>query len=408
MRRWSWSWLESPRWVPFVAVAGLVARAVLIGASGEVTRFYDEADYDRLGVALLAGRGFEGAHGPTAFRAPGEPLFLASVYGLFGHHPIAAALVQAALLTTLPFAVAALARRVTPRRWVPPVAATLAALHPGLAYASATLYPVTLAAVLLTLGLWLATSAIDDGRRAHAAWGGLVLGAAAAFAPYFAPLSLFAAGLAFVRRRLVVGALLAGLGAAPTVAWMVRNEVTLGAFTLGTHGGYNLALGANDRAEPRSGNWIEPDVPATGLPDDEVLRDAAYRDVAKAWIRQHPARWAELAVSRALCVLDSAGKPKTAGLHDSLAARLAGYALLPWIALGVVGLGVLRRTTAGRLAAAALALVVVSSALTLVKPRFRFPVDGALAPFALVVLASLARARVPAAAPPEAASVPSA
>jgi hypothetical protein len=384
--------------VPFAAVTGLVARAVLIGLGGEATRFYDEADYDRLGVALLDGRGFEGAHGPTAFRPPGQPLFLASVYGLFGHHPIAAAFVQAALLTVLPFAVAALARRVTSVRWVPLAAATLAAFHPGLAYASATLYPVTLAAVALTLGLWFTTVALDEGRRAHAAGGGLALGLAAAFAPYFAPLPILAAGLALGRRRIAVAALLAGLGALPTAAWMTRNHTTMGAFTLGTNGGYNLALGANDRAEPRSGNWIEPDLPAAGLPDDEVQRDAAYRAVAVAWIGEHPASWAELVVSRAALVLDSVGRPKTAGLHDNLAARLVGYAMLPWIGLGVAGLVALRRTTAGKLAALALALVVASSALTLVKPRFRFPVDGALAPFALVVVAAALRRRAPATA----------
>lgn len=377
-----------------MAVTGFLARAVLIGVEGEKTRFYDEADYDRLAVALLDGRGFEGAHGPTAFRPPGEPLFLASVYGLFGHHPIAAALVQAALLMVMPFAVAALARRVTTIRWAPPLAATLASFHPGLGYASATLYPVTLAAVALTLGLWLATVALDEGRRAHAAWGGLALGVAATFAPYFGPLPLLAAGLALLRRRAAVAALLAGLGALPTGAWMYRNHETLGAFTLGTHGGYNLALGANDRAEPRSGNWIEPDVPAAGLPDDEVLRDAAYRATAWAWISEHPAAWAGLAASRAALVFDSAGKPKTPGLHDSLAARLVGWAMLPWVALGVAGLVASRRSSAAKLTAGALALVIASSALTLVKPRFRFPVDGALAPFGLVVAAALVRRRV--------------
>ncbi|HMO43411.1 MAG TPA: hypothetical protein PKB04_08830, partial [Phenylobacterium sp.] len=63
------------------------------------------------------------------------------------------------------------------------------------------------------------------------------------------------------------------VGLAPSAVWVARNAVVLGQPTLGTHGGYNLALGADDRATPRPGNAFEPLPPRDTLPDAEVPRD---------------------------------------------------------------------------------------------------------------------------------------
>ena len=68
----------------------MVARLVLAARAGGALRFYDERDYHAIALHLLAGAGFSGEHGPTAFRAPGQPLVLASVYAGVGAHPLAA------------------------------------------------------------------------------------------------------------------------------------------------------------------------------------------------------------------------------------------------------------------------------------------------------------------------------
>jgi hypothetical protein len=274
------------------------------------------------------------------------------------------------------------------------------AIHPALAYASASLYPVTLTAVALTLGVWLVVSALERGTRVAGVVGALLLGVAGACATYLAPLPLAAAAAAIARRRFGLALSMALIGLAPAGAWAARNAMVLGSAQLSTNGGFNLALGANDRATPLSGNWIEPDLSRAEVPDDEVERDRAYRASAVRWIRENPARYAGLAAGRALAALDSVGKPRTAGAHGSLASELVGWALAPFVALSLVGLWLKRRSPVAWLSGAALALVMLSSAATIAKPRFRFPCDPLLFVFSVAAAAELgARRRARSSAP---------
>jgi hypothetical protein len=385
--------IESKGWVPAWSCAGLVARLVLVVAAGGAPRFYDERDYDQIAEALRAGQGFASLAGPTAFRAPGQPLFLALVYSLSGHRPLVAELVQALLLVPLPFVAARLARLISRHRLVPPLAAALVAVHPALAYASASLYPVTLTALTLMLGVWLVASALEAGGRARAVLGALLLGVAGAFATYLAPLALAAAAAALARKRFGLALTMALVGLAPAGLWAARNAAVMGSAQLSTNGGFNLALGANDRATPLSGNWIEPDLSRAEVPDDEVARDRAYRADAARWIHAHPARYAALAAGRALAALDSVGKPRTAGAHESRGAALIGWALAPCIALALLGLWRARRSPVAWLSAAALALVMLSSAATIAKPRFRFPCDPLLFVFTAAALVEIGERR---------------
>jgi len=86
---------------------------------------------------------------------------------------------------------------------------------------------------------------------------------------------------------------------------------------------------------------------------------------------------------RAIAVFDSAGKPKTEGLHSGRLAQIAAWSLLPVMIFGVIGLVVYRRHALTWLTLAALGLVILSSAATIAKPRFRFPCDPLLCVFAI-------------------------
>ncbi len=388
---------------------------MLISRGHGALGFYDEHDYDALARALAGGHGFSLHGAPTAFRAPAGPAAIALAYAAFGARPWIFEVLQAFALATVPFAVARLARlarrarRARPERlarlesrrdWVSNLAGALAAAHPGLSYAASTLYPTVLTTVALAWGLALAGESISEGaegaegaakQHARAAAAGLALAVAGLATTYFAPLAAIVALLALVRsgrRRLGEAALIAAIGLLPPAAWAARNHAALGVTTLATNGGFNLALGANDQATPRSGNWVE--LTLSPRPDGEVARDAAYRALAIDWIRAHPARFVALSAARALAVVDSVGKPRTAGAHDSGAARALGWAMLPLTLLGLAGLVLRRRTLGAQLAMVPLALVMASSAATLVKPRFRFPCDPLLAIFALEAAASAA------------------
>jgi hypothetical protein len=372
-------------WLPACAVLGTLLRLALVAKLGGAMTFYDEGDYDRIGQSLAHGQGFSNNGTATGFRPPGEPFYLAAVYLLFGHRIVVAELLQALLLAVVPFAVARFGRRHGLGPAWANVAGGVAALHPGLAYASATLYPAALTAAAIALGLMWAAEAIAAERGgAQAALAGLSLGIAGAATTTFVPLGALAAFVVWSGRRgsksgrWRTAAILAAVTLAPTLGWVGRNAVVLGAPVLATNGSYNLALGANDEATPRSGNWIELTTPP-GVPDSEIARDHAFRDRALDWIRLHPGRYALLAGGRFLATFDSVGRPKTRGTHDSLAARAVGYSLGPWMLLSIVGLVLDRRRPTTWLVAASIACVALAGALTITKPRFRFPCDPMLA-----------------------------
>jgi len=374
--------VTSRLWLLAWVALGLLLRIALVVHGKGNLAFSDERDYDALATALLESNGFWLRGQASAYRPPGQVVFLAAVYAVAGHRPLVAELVQAVLLAIIPFAVLALARRATPRPWVPEIAAALAAVHPGLAYSSATLYPVTITAVAVAVGAWLASQVASRAAVPRAALAGIALGCAGAATPYFVPLPPLAALVVYRRGGAAVAVVLGVVGLLPAGAWMMRNAHALGAPTLGTNGGYNLALGANDRSTFRSGNWIEPDPIDDAAARNELTRDAAWGRSGRRWIVEHPARWAVLALGRAVAVLDSVGKPRTVGLHDNPWAKLVGWAMLPWVVFGLAGLWINRRTPETRIVALAFLLVVAASSATIVKPRFRFPVDPLLAIFA--------------------------
>ena len=372
--------------LPACAALGTIVRLALVAKVGGAMTFLDEQDYDHIGESLAHGQGFANGGAATAFRPPGMPLFLAAVYAVFGHRIVLAEALQALAMAAIPFAVARFGRRHGLGAGWANAAGGLAAFHPGLAYASTTLYPASLTATALTLGLMWSAEAISAPRgRAYAALAGGFLGLAGAATTTFVPVAALAAVIVFKARRthaLAAGLILATVALAPAALWTLRNAVTLGAPVLATHGSVNLALGANDQATPRSGNWVELTLPAS-VADSELARDRAYRDLALDWIADHPGGYALLAAGRMVATFDSVGRPKTRGAHDSRAAALIGHAMLPWMLLAVVGLVVYRRQPTTWLVAAALACVVLSGAFSIVKPRFRFPCDPILAVFAV-------------------------
>jgi hypothetical protein len=123
-------------------------------------------------------------------------------------------------------------------------------------------------------------------------------------------------------------------------------------------------------------------------PPGEMAANKAEEEYATSWIKTHEAKWIELCVERAALIVDSVGKPATRGMHDSVAARVIGWAMLPLVLAGIVGLVMYWRLPASWFTAAALLLVMVSSAMTIVKPRFRFPCDPLLGVFAAATIAA--------------------
>ena len=384
--RYIYSVIENRWFIPGLAIGGTLMRLLLIyymHIHGSPT-FYDEQNYDHIATSVSLGQGYVqfGNH-YSAYRAPAQPLFLALIFRFLGHHLIFAKIIEAILLAMIPFICARIGHDLGLGIAASNVGAALAAFHPGLAYASATLYPSVLTVCGVTLGLWLCCRLICKANFRKSIAAGLSLGVAGSATTTFAPLALLAS-LVMISKRSYRSAIIVGLvGTIPVIVWMVRNEVVMGKFTVATNGGYNLFLGANDNATPMSGNWVEPHLP-NAYDRGEIAVDEDYQAQAVHWIKVHPTHWARLVLARSVLVFDSVGNPSTQGLHSGVLGHIAGWLMLPIILMGIVGLMFSHRNPLAWLTVAALSLVIVSSASTIVKPRFRFPCDPLLCEFAVV------------------------
>ncbi len=79
-------------------LVAVILRAAMVLLTRDAPLLIDMEEYHRLAVSLVDGNGYSGPSGPTAFRPPFYPAFLAFVYWITGGpHVLAARLVQAML-----------------------------------------------------------------------------------------------------------------------------------------------------------------------------------------------------------------------------------------------------------------------------------------------------------------------
>ena len=114
------------RWLAVILFVSVVLRLAAALYMGDrvvpLPGTYDQVTYDALAQSLLAGRGYSftrdwwpatPANAPTAHWSFLYPLYLAAVYGLFGHHPLIARLIQAIVSgILLPLLVFRIGRRI--------------------------------------------------------------------------------------------------------------------------------------------------------------------------------------------------------------------------------------------------------------------------------------------------------
>jgi 4-amino-4-deoxy-L-arabinose transferase-like glycosyltransferase len=379
------------RWtLPCCVGLAALLRFLLVAFTGREPRFYDESEYWSIANSIAGGSGYQLFGHYTAYRPPAMPYLLALGIKLFGAHYWLFSFADAAAACLLPILVLWTAMYLVSEAQAR-AAAVIVAFHPGLNYAATTIYPTILTAVALVLAALLTLKAIDRNSAALGGLAGMAAGIAAAASTVFVPYGVLLALAAAIRKSLRVACVVAAMSLLPTGIWIARNHLVVHTNAVATNGGFNMELGANDQAEPRSGNLIRPDITPEESFGDEVVWDRDHHARARAWILSHRARYAVLFIERALAVLDSVGKPATPGLHNSLGAELAGWLMLPVILLSLVGLWIFRRRPLAWVTLGALGLVMVSSGLTIVKPRFRFPCDPLLIIFSVAAIGSGSR-----------------
>jgi len=395
-----------PRWTraAVVALAGLV---VLSGAVyslrlGSALRFVDERDYYAIAQNLVHGRGYSlNGVTATAFRPPGYPLFL-TLFIALGANVVILRILNFVILAA---SMLLLYRFVHGRSdWIGAAAApVLCAGYMVLFYTAGTLYPQTLAGLLLVIAMSVLASNklgwLSSGLLLGLLFGMLVL----SVIHFFFSLAVVAIWILVARTEWRRGARLGSVAVMATIAalivgiWVLRNERALGAPVLTTNAGITLLHGNSEKAGWNSGasTDISAYVPGdSGL--NEVELDAYYRGQAFNFIRHNKGRAIRLYALKVLNWFnyrnDLAQKSESSRARDIL--MLVTYG--PLLLLFTARLLLARRLRPSRLEVLLIVLYIANAfayAVWHTRIRYRLPYDLLLIAVVAMFIGTLAAAR---------------
>jgi len=364
--------------VPEAVILGtaLVLRVVWLVATRHLLLVNDPADYQRLAVSIAAGHGFgptvvAPGGGPTAFRPPLWPLFLAGLYWLIGVHVTVARAVEVVLGTLSVGLIGGLAAQLW-SRGPARVAMGLAAVYPPLLLAGGSLLSESLS---LPLELGTLAAALAARRSPRPARWILACGVGCGLdilcrpdsfvllvpvcllvaVPWRWPGRAAAGRRSGVSPRLAAPAVVVVLAGLTVTPWLIRDAVVMHRFVpVTTQGGlvasgtYN-ATSADDPLHPAE--WRPADlVPGylRLLRGDEVTEEAALRRASLHYIAEHPLYPLRASAWNLLRLFDLTGlsDPRASwaangygpGLADLDAVGLAGVVVLGLIGVVVLGL----------------------------------------------------------------------
>jgi len=404
--------------IPIVVVAVLlrVAAAFYLGDRVvDLPGTFDQISYDMLAQRVLGGHGFTvgtlwwpvtPAGEPTAHWSYLYTLYLVTVYGLFGYHPLAARLIQAILAGILmPCLVYRLGRRHFGLK-VGLVSAGLAALYVYFIYYSAALMTETfyIIAILWTLDLagqlGQASDAASNSRRTGK-WLllGLALGINVLFRQVFLLfIPLLLAWLLWRSYRYQVHTIkktLGGMVLAVVILvlcilpWSLRNYRAFDSFVLlNTNAGFAFFWGNHPihgsnfiSILPDDGPSYQDLIPSELLDLNEAELDRALLKRALSFIQAEPGRYILLSISRIKDYFKFWPSSES-GLISNLSRVLSFAILAPFMIYGLASS--LRRS----LSSEALILYIFVGAYTAIHLltwaliRYRLPVDAVLLVFA--------------------------
>ncbi|MBE7174667.1 MAG: glycosyltransferase family 39 protein, partial [Williamsia sp.] len=240
--------------IGFVILVGLLLRLLVFAyIAFEPRKFYtyDSDGYDRRAINLLQYGMLAGEAQPPLTpdlsRTPVYPLFLAAVFGVFGHVPAAAVLLQIVFGSLTGALVVLLVRELELPQWAGVLAGLIVAIDPVSLMTANRLLTETLFTTLLVASV---LTLVYFWRRGQVRW--LVLSATlfalmALTRPIsqvlpiaLLPLFVGAARRWKLQRALMYGVLFVVISTALTYSWAYRNYQQAGVFTLSTISDTNL------------------------------------------------------------------------------------------------------------------------------------------------------------------------
>ena len=403
-----------------VAAAAVLPRlAVLLHERGKIVDAFTEKS-DRFAQTLVHHGTFGYVPGePSAYTQPLYAWFLVPVYWIFGRSWESVGLAQIVVAVGTALLVLEIGRRFLPER-AAVVAALLATLNPYLVWHDVHVNREILDQLLAAAIVLVTLVAAERRSWRLAAFDGVLCGLAIlgntrlAFLPV-----VVAAYLAWRLRTLVAAAAVLALALVAVLPWLIRNEVSVGCFTLTTD---SRALWKANNSHTygvlASGRWIDAVPPLPGAPPspeqaantyertgrvvtvDECAQMDLYQHQVVAFWKHHPGEKAKLAGQAVRMLWDPRATETTtnpgAGTRlDTLRRWAEGAYMSVLYALGIAGLFLVPRAVAA-LVALLLAYNTIAAAVFAGTTRYRVPFDFLVALLAAATLAWVAeRRRIP-------------
>ena len=294
-----------------IFLLALCARLVYVTLIAEWNRptANDEILFIQLGFNLYRGLGLAAnVGGATAFRTPGYPFVLASLFTVFGPSlwiARAANVVLDAFTVTL---LVPLGFALFENRRIGWLAALFGAFYPFLIFMTGEIYAETSALFLTTLALVLYAIEMHRPTRWRPAVAGLITAASLMVRPdllFVYPFWVIWFWLSHKRKHALTLTLwLAGMTLLLVVPWTIRNYMQFREFIpLTTQAGVKLwqgnhALAQGDGLDVTAETWRDGAVPDVGFRGwvelGETASNRRFMDAALAWIETHPLETAML------------------------------------------------------------------------------------------------------------------
>jgi len=252
-----------------------------------------------------------GSRFPTAYQAPGYPFFLAPLRLLGAGY--AGMRVANFILVGLTLIVLFHLMRDTHSPLAGLLAVIGALAYPVVLYTAGTLYPQTLASLLLVTTVWLASRLRPSSRIRQFMLVGISAGAMALVVPTLLLIVPLIIVWLFASRRASAAQLALSCVLAATVVgvWTIRNAVTFERFVpIASSAGFNLASGNCDTARPDSSLDVRfaDSVYQELTGKDEIDANHVMTRAGVEWIRTHPKRAAVLYVGKFIHWFDYSNK----------------------------------------------------------------------------------------------------